>query len=168
MNGLGGLDLFMSGFGKLPADFAKMNAKEVGDFFLDMISVLEDIGKSGSYLANCVKPIKNWLQYNVIYVQKKIKISNRHKLTKVYKERVPTPNEVGLIIGAGDFRSKTMRSQMSFSSFREEVFGDAIGRDGLTVKDLPEMTIDNHRKKITFTKIPTMVIVRDSLSKAGH
>jgi hypothetical protein len=33
MNGLGGLDLFMSGFGKLPADFAKMNSKEVEIFY---------------------------------------------------------------------------------------------------------------------------------------
>lgn len=30
------------------------------------------------------------------------------------------------------------------------------------------MKIDNEAKKVTFTKLPTMVIVRESLSKADH
>lgn len=118
-------------FGKLPADFLKMDAKQAGDFLLDMVTTLEDEKKSGSYISNCVKPVKNWLQFNDIYVQKKIKIKDRHKLTTVGNEKVPTQRELGLIIGAGNYRAKVMSSQMGFSGFREEVFGDSVGEDGI-------------------------------------
>lgn len=155
-------------FDKKPADIAKMSVKEAGDFLLDMISRLEEEKKSGNYISNYIKPVKSWLNFNDVYVQKKIKIKDRHKLTKFDKERVPTQTEVGQIIGAGDYRSKTMCTLMPFSSFRPEVFGNYLGNDGLMVKDFPEMVVDPVAKKVTFTKIPTMVVVRDSLSKAGH
>jgi hypothetical protein len=36
-----------------------MNAKEARDFLLDMVSVLEDMGKSGSYIAKAGPLIEN-------------------------------------------------------------------------------------------------------------
>src|SRR6185503_5415669 len=81
-------------------------------------------------------------------------------------ERVPTTSELANIIGAGDYRSKTMCSLMAFAGIRNEVMGNSIGSDGLRIKDLPEMRFDNERKTVEFLKIPTMVIVREELSKA--
>lgn len=155
-------------FAKLPADFAKMDAKEAGNFLLDMVSTLEAEGKSGSYISNCVKPLKNWLAFNGVYMKAKIEIANRHKLTTVANERVPTTNEVGTIIGAGDYRSKTMCSLMALAGLRNEVMGNSIGTDGLRIKDLPEMRYNNEKNTIEFTKIPTIIIIREELSKAKH
>ncbi|MEM2588164.1 MAG: hypothetical protein QXV23_07700 [Candidatus Bathyarchaeia archaeon] len=44
--------------------------------------------------------------------------------------------------------------------------GNYTGTDGLRVRDFPEMRIENG--EVIFDKIPTMVIVRPELSKAGH
>jgi hypothetical protein len=55
---------------------------------------------------------------------------------------------------------------MSFTGLRPQVLGDEKGVDGLEIRDLPEVEIRD--KEIVFNKIPTMVVVRASLSKAGH
>jgi hypothetical protein len=52
------------------------------------------------------------------------------------------------------------------SGLRPEVVGNYDATDGLTVGDLPELKVEG--SSITFLKIPTMVIVRRELSKAGH
>jgi len=44
--------------------------------------------------------------------------------------------------------------------------GNYTGTDGLRVRDFPEMRIEDGQ--VVFDKIPTMVIVRPELSKAGH
>ena len=44
--------------------------------------------------------------------------------------------------------------------------GDYIGQDGLKIGDLPELKIEGN--SVTFSNIPTLVIVRKELSKAGH
>ena len=130
---------------------------------LEQTEALEAEGKSGSYVSNCIKPVKNWLSFNDIYVQKKIKIPNRHKLTKVDKERVPTPEELRKIIGAGDFRSKTMCGLMTFCGLRPETLGDYTGRDGLTIADFAELSVDNKRQHVEFKKIPAKLFIRPSL-----
>ena len=42
------------------------------------------------------------------------------------------------------------------------------GTDGLEIHDLPEIHIDRETMTVTFARVPTMVIVRRKLSKAGH
>jgi transposase len=44
--------------------------------------------------------------------------------------------------------------------------GNYTGADGLRIKDLPEMRVEGGQ--VIFDRIPTMVIVRPELSKAGH
>jgi hypothetical protein len=57
---------------------------------------------------------------------------------------------------------------MAFSGLRSESIGNYLGTDGLRLKDLPEVKIDPVSKTVTFEKIPTMVVVRKTLSKARH
>jgi hypothetical protein len=57
-----------------------MDAKEASNFLLDMVGGFKEQGKSGSYVANCIKPIKNWLAFSGVFVQTRIEITNRHKL----------------------------------------------------------------------------------------
>jgi hypothetical protein len=51
---------------------------------------------------------------------------------------------------------------------RFEVLGNYDGSDGLRVRDLPEMMVDENAKTVIFEKMPTMISVRTSLSKAKH
>jgi nitrogen regulatory protein PII len=49
---------------------------------------------------------------------------------------------------------------------RLKTIGNYLGDDGLRVKDLPEMRVENG--VVEFEAVPTLVVVRRELSKAGH
>ena len=55
---------------------------------------------------------------------------------------------------------------MAFSGLRPQSIGNHDGSDGLMLKDLPELRIEGG--EVVFEKIPTMVVVRPTLSKARH
>jgi hypothetical protein len=59
-------------FGKTPKDIAKLDQKQARAFLLDIVSAFEREGKNGGYIANFVKPTKNWLEFNGITIQQKI------------------------------------------------------------------------------------------------
>lgn len=150
-------------FKKSPKDFAKMNQKQATNFVLDLVGELESEKKSGSYISNITKAIRSWLDYNGIQIQQKIKISNRDDLTRFADERPPMPQELRQILNAGDLRIKTACAIVGFSGTRIETLGDYLGDDGLKIKDFPEMKIK--KETIEFDEIPTMVVIRKSLSK---
>jgi len=81
-------------FGKSPSDLAGMTTKQATNFLLDIVSALEVGKRSGSYISNCVKPVKSWLDFNGIQIQQRIKISGRDELVRVADERPPTPDEL--------------------------------------------------------------------------
>jgi len=57
---------------------------------------------------------------------------------------------------------------MAFSGLRPQVLGNYDGSDGLRLSNLLEAKIDNEKKLIEFTQIPTLIRVRKPLSKANH
>jgi hypothetical protein len=150
-------------FKKSPKDFAKMTPKQAANFLLDMIGELESEKKSGSYISNCVKAVRSWLEFNEIQIQQKIKISKRDELTKFADERPPTQGEFRKILNAADLRTKAANGFVAFSGVRLEVLGNYLGDDGLKVKDLPELTIRGGI--VDFSDIPTLISIRKSLSK---
>lgn len=84
-------------FNVLPKDFVKMGEKKRVEFLMDMVTQLEAEKKSGSYIANNVKPIKNWLSFNGININQRIEIARRNELVTVSDERVPTQKELASI-----------------------------------------------------------------------
>lgn len=153
-------------FGKMPKDFVKMGERKTVAFMLDMVTELESEKKSGSYISNNVKPIKNWMSFNGITIDQRIKISRRNDLVTVDDEKIPMQEELRKIFNAGTFRGRAASSLVSFSGFRPESLGDFLGEDGLVIEDFPEMIVAGD--EVRFAKIPTMAIVRKNLSKAGH
>ena len=67
---------------------------------------------------------------------------------------------------AGDEKSRVECVLMAHGGLRPETIGHYHGNDGLTLQDLPELCIAN--RGVTFLRVPTLVIVRRELSKAGH
>ena len=153
-------------FHKSPKQIASLKPKEATNFILDVVSALESQKRSGSYISNCVKPLKSWLEFNGITIQQRIKIPGRGELTRVADERPPTPEELGRILNAADLRAKVACSLVAFTGVRLEVLGDFLGDDGLQVRDFPELVIENGT--VEFEKIPTTVIVRKTLSKTKN
>jgi hypothetical protein len=60
-------------------------------------SQLEAERKSGSYIANNVKPIKNWLSFNGTNINQRIEIARRNELVTVADEMVPIQKELARI-----------------------------------------------------------------------
>ncbi len=55
---------------------------------------------------------------------------------------------------------------MAFSGLRPEVLGSYLGDDGLRLKDLPELRVRG--SDVRFERVPATVVIRSTLSKAGH
>jgi len=153
-------------FGKTPSEIASLSPREAGDFLLDVVGKLEEEGRSGGYIANIIKPLKSWLEFNGKQLLQRIKVPGRGELVRVGDERPPTQEELGKILGMTDFRRKVACSLVAFSGLRLEVLGDYLGNDGLQLRDFPEIVIED--EKVDFKRIPTVILVRRTLSKTGN
>ncbi len=80
-------------------------------------------------------------------------------------EQVPSQQELRLIFNAGDSRERTACALVAFTGVRIGVLGDYEGNDGLKIKDIEGLKIEDD--KVIFEKIPAMVKVRKELSKTG-
>lgn len=150
-------------FRKTPQDFAKMSVKQATDFLLDMVEDLEKEKFSGSYVSNLVKALRNWMEFNDVQITKRIQVQHPNQLVKVGDEQPPRPEEFRAVLNAADLRAKTACSIVGFAGQRLEVLGDYLGKDGLKLKDIPELNVT--RKTATFEKTPAKVKVRPELSK---
>src|SRR3989454_12743880 len=152
-------------FGKTPQQIAKMKPKQASNFLMDIVTTMQKEGKQGGYISSCIKPLKNWLEFNDVKIAQRIKIRGQDDTPTLADERTPTPDELRAILHAGDLRAKTALGIISFSGVRLEVLGDYLGNDGLKFRDFPEITIKG--ETVSFHETPTLVNVRKTLSKNG-
>lgn len=96
----------------------------------------------------------------------KIKIKGARDTPTLREERTPTNEELRNIFLSAGKKVRVSAIMMAHSGLRVETIGNYKGTDGLRVKDFPEMKIENG--KIIFQQIPTLLIVKHELSKAGH
>lgn len=149
-----------------PKELVLLNDKELHDLLMDYVSSAEKRGYAGSYINSTIKAVRSWLSYNHKELKVKIKIKGVDDTPSLRDERVPTVDELRRIILAGDGKARVASVLIAHSGLRTQTLGNYEGTDGLRVKDLPEMKIE--AKSIAFTNVPTVVIVRRELSKAGH
>lgn len=149
-----------------PKELLGKSEKELGMLLADLVSYLEREGKAGSYIKSCLKAVKSWLSFNMVEVKVKIKIKDADDTPTLREERVPTQQELRKIFLCGDLRARSACVLLAHSGLRIETLGNYDGTDGLRIKDLPEMKIE--KGEVIFEKVPTMVVVRKELSKAGH
>ena len=135
--------------------------------FMDFVREKEKLGKAGSYIVRFKKVLSSWVRFNDVSLDfKAIKIKDAFRNPTVENERVPNKEELSKILRASTSRGRSSISLIAFSGLRIETVGDFKGNDGLIISDLPEMEITNG--KIEFEKVPTIVKVRSTLSKARH
>jgi len=84
------------------------------------------------------------------------------------EEKTPEPYVLHSVWRFCDERQAAAISMMAFTGFRPQVLGNYRGNDGLRLEDLPEMRIDNKPGQITFSTIPSRVLVRQEISKIGR
>jgi integrase len=149
-----------------PKKFAAKSEKDIYTTLLDYVSKLEKEGKSGSYVSSIMKALKSWLAYNDKEVKKKIKIRGASATPTLKDERVPTPQELKNILLSGDKKTRVACALVAHSGLRLQSLGTYLGDNGLRISDFPELKIEG--EKVEFTEIPTMIVVKLELSKAGH
>ena len=142
---------------------AKQDRRAVEDQLLDYVNYQHSLDRSPGYIANYVKAVKSWLQFNDINLVRRINVGNTARTPSIEDERVPVKDELKQIIGYAKPRGKASICFMAFSGLRPQVLGDYTGVDGLRISDLPELTIEGN--EVEFQKMPTMVVVRSELSK---
>lgn len=147
-------------------EMGKEDVEAVENLLMDFVTKLRGEGKAPGYIENYLVAVKSWLRFNRIELVRRIKIGNMNHTPTIEDERVPTPDELLQILGYADERGRCSIAFMAFAGLRPQVLGDEAGTDGLEVRDLPEMMIEGG--SVSFSKVPTMVVVRPSLSKAKH
>ncbi|MEM2675683.1 MAG: site-specific integrase [Candidatus Bathyarchaeia archaeon] len=140
--------------------------KAFRDDFTDFIRRLEREGKAGSYLSRFKKVLNSWLSYNGINVKLKVNIRGESDTPRIAHERVPNKEELDRILRMATPRGRVSIALMAFSGLRPESIGNYDGSDGLKLGDFVEAEI--RPDGIEFSKIPSMLVVRKSLSKARH
>ena len=134
--------------------------------FMDFVRKMEREGKAGSYIARYKKVLRSWLGFNGIDFKFGVNIAYENRAPRVEGERIPEKSELSKILRNGSLRGRLAISLLAFSGLRPETLGNAEGKDGLRISDFPEMRID--KGIVEFDKVPTMVSVRYTLSKAKH
>ena len=145
---------------------ANEDLKTFQDSLEDLVSRLEEEKKAPQYIAGILKNIRSWLKYNDITLTRKIKIRNISATPTIEDEQVPLQEELARIFRNSSNRARLAAVLMAFADLRPESIGNYDGSDGLKLGDLPEVRVDN--EQIVFDKMPTMIVVRASLSKARH
>ncbi len=144
-----------------PKEIGAMNKTELMTFVSTAVSDLEEKGVSGVTIHSYVKAVKSWARFNGTKLDERINI--RESENSYLEEVVPRPEQVQSLFDHASLRVKVAVSLMAFSGLRPATIGDALGLDGLRVKDLPEMEVEDG--KVAFPKIPTLITVRKKISK---
>jgi site-specific recombinase XerD len=145
---------------------AGSDLKGFQDSIEDMVTLLESEQKSPGYIRGLLKSLRSWLRYNDVQLTRKIKVSNPSATPTIEDEEIPSHEELSRILRASSSRARVAEVLIAFADLRPHTLGNYNGSDGLTLRDFPELRIENGQ--VSFERVPTMVLVRSILSKARH
>ena len=148
-----------------PSHLLSKSDEELYNLLLDTVSAMEE-SYAGSYIQSVVKAVKSWLNHNGIEIKRQIKIRGAEGTPSLRDERVPTQDELKKIFLSGDKKTRTASVLVAHTGVRIKTIGNYRGDDGLRIRDLPEMRVEG--ETVMFEAVPTLVVVRRELSKAGH
>lgn len=164
---LRGLGLFCDLKRVTPKEMLKAaGTKAFRDGFTDFVRRLEKEGKAGSYIARFKKVVHSWLAYNGVNVRLKVNIAGEYDTPTIAEERVPNKEELDKIVRMATPRGRVSIALMAFSGLRPESLGNYAGDDGLKLGDLTEAELI--AGGVEFSKKPTLVVVRKTLSKTRN
>jgi hypothetical protein len=148
-----------------PQRLVAMDEEAIYNLLLDTVTNMEKTN-AGSYIQSVIKAIKSWLKHNGVEVKREIKIRGAEDTPTLKEEKVPSQAELKKIFLSTDLKGRTASVLVAHSGLRIQTIGNYLGDDGLRIKDLPELRVEG--ESVEFEQIPTIVIVRKELSKAGH
>jgi len=152
-----------------PIELAHLGMRDLRaatDLLEDHVTMMESREYSSGYITLTVQIIKSWLRHFDVEIRRRIKVAPNRNQRTIQKERVPNAQEMSEIYSRAGLRESVIISLMGKSGLRPEVIGNHDGTDGLCMRDLPDIVI--HQGTVKCIRMPCMVNVRPSLSKARH
>ncbi len=140
--------------------------RAVADLLEDNITTMEKKRYAPQYIKTIVTSVKSWLHHFDIEVKRRIKIANVDATPTLVDERVPEASELTELFNRANLRAGAVISLMGKAGLRPQVLGNHNATDGLMIQDLPELEVIHGIAR--FTKTPARVVIRRTLSKAGH
>lgn len=166
---LGALDTFCRAHEMTPMELADLGMKDLKtatNLLEDHVTMMEEKNHAPNYITVVVRAVKSWLEHFDIKINRRIKVKNDGHATTIQDERVPNSQEMMEIQSRATMRASVIISLMAKAGLRPEVIGNHDGTDGLRMRDLPDMVIQQGEAKCV--RLPNQVVVRASLSKARH
>ena len=155
--------------GMTPMEFANLAQKDlraVTDLIQDHVTWMEEKNHSPGYIDSTLTGLKSWLRHFDIQIIRKIKIRYVDSTPTLEGERVPDQSEIAEIFNRASLRTATTIALISKVGLRLQVLGNHNGTDGLTLADMPDISIQGSTA-ICSTR-PLMITVRRTLSKTRH
>ena len=148
------------------AQLGMKDPRAVMDLIEDHITYMEEQGKAPQYIKGVVTAVKSWLRHFDIQVTRKYRIANVDSTPTLEGERVPEAIEMAEILNRASMRTTVAISLIAKAGLRPQVLGNHTGIDGLSMKDLPDVVIQQGIARCL--QSPPRIIVRKTLSKANH
>jgi hypothetical protein len=115
--------------------------------FMNFVSMMENDGKKGAYIAIYKKVIHSWTKFNVVRFRLIANIENKNINENVIDERVPTNEELGKMLRKAGLGERVSISLMAFSGLRPQVLGNEAGADSQRLNDILEIEINTEQGK---------------------
>lgn len=144
-----------------PPEFIEKARSDGYSLLLHLIQTMETEGKSGGYIRGTITALKSWLAFNEIIISRKLKIRDARLTPTLINEGIPSKGEFAQVLRSASKRVRVIMLLMAHSGIRYTSMGN--GNDGLRIKDIPDLTIENNQ--IIIKQMPAMIIVRANLSK---
>ncbi len=147
-------------------DLGQKSPRAVADLLEDTISTMEKNANAPQYIKGTIAAVKSWLEHFDIEIRRNLKVANPDATPTLSNERVPDATELAELFDRASPRAGTIMSLIAKAGLRPEVLGNFDASDGLVIQDLPELELVE--KTARFTRVPTKILVRKTLSKGGH
>ena len=148
------------------ADLAIKDLRAVTDLIQDHITWMEEQNKSPGYIESTVTAIKSWLRHFDVEIKRRIKINESESTPTLEHERVPNESEISEIFNRTSLRTAIEMSLIAKAGLRPQVLGNHDGTDGLVIKDIADIVIEDGKTMCVAT--PPRITIRRTLSKARH
>jgi hypothetical protein len=164
------LGWFCDQWSQTPIGLLSLDPSSIYDLLCDTVTLIEERREeASSYARDALKGPQSWLKFNNIGLgERTIRFSDPESTPTLENEQAPEPWELSVAFNYADNRIRAAMSLMSFLGCRPKVLGHFNGKDGLEIRDLPELVVDRAERRISFARIPTKVMVRKILSKTRH
>lgn len=157
------LGRFMDACGVTPREYADLEAKTRDDLLADAVTHQLRLGRAASYVAGTKKAAASWLAWNGKKLERPVKIPGMSSTPTLDNAQIPTQQQLRAVLDVADSRARLAILVVAQAGQRLEVLGDHKGKNGLQLRHLPKLEVNE--KGVVLHRVPAILQVPAHLSK---